>query len=413
MELYNYQSQIVQEDKKRCGLFTSTGTGKTRIALLLAKGKTLCIVPKTQRDDGNWEREFKKLDLKIDLTVISKEEFKKNHKKLDKFNTIIGEEAHVLLGVTPNTRYRNKQQIPKASQLFEAINEYLTRTKPERLYLVTATPIRTPMTVWGAAKLLGYDFNFYDWRNAFYQKIPMPGREVYVPKSDEKTKERLAVVVKRLGYTGQLSDYFDVPGQSYRTIYLNLTAKQKEKLKELPLEFPDPIVLIGKRHQVEQGILSGNEFEAPQSFPNEKLEKIEELALEFPKMVIFARYIAQIAQIDARLNALGYKVIILTGQTKDRGMAIKEAEESKECILIAQCQISSGWEVPSIPVMVFASMDYSIVNRVQAEGRILRANHLKKNLYLDLIVRGGIDEAVKKSIENKKDFNEKLYASSL
>jgi hypothetical protein len=49
------------------------------------------------------------------------------------------------------------------------------------------------------------------------------------------------------------------------------------------------------------------------------------------------------------------------------------------------------------------------VDRVQAEGRILRANHLKKNLYIDLVVRGGVDEAVMECIKQKKSFDERLY----
>jgi len=418
--LYEHQKRIISDDPKKCGLFLGTGSGKTRIALMLSslqKGSVLVICPKTQKEDGNWEREHNEIIANKygmntnNLTTISKETFKRDHASLPKFDTVIIDEAHTALGVTPNIRWRNKQPIPKASQLFEAIETYLKRTGPERLYLVTATPIRTPMTVYAAARLLGKNVDFYQWRNNFYTKLPMPGREVFVPRSDTATKEKLATLVKQLGYVGQLSDYFDVPPQTFITKYVELSAKQKLRIKQLSLEYPDPIVLIGKRHQVENGVLSGDEYNAPEYFENEKLDEIETLALQFPKMLIFARYIAQIEQIATFLRSKGYNVVTLTGNTKDRASVISEAEKSANCILIAQCQISSGWEVPSIPVVVYASMDYSVVNRVQSEGRVLRANHLKKNLYIDLVTKGGVDEAVQKSIKNKKDFNEKLYVN--
>jgi len=228
-------------------------------------------------------------------------------------------------------------------------------------------------------------------------------------KSDTDTKKLLATFVKKLGYVGQLSDYFDVPDQTYRVIHIGLTDKQKRRLKELPMEYPDPLVLVGKRHQVENGCLAGDEYNPSEEYENEKLEKLVELSFEFPRMVIFAKYRHQIAQIHHRMVKEGKKVLVLTGDTKDRGKVIFEANNSKECIFIAQAQVSSGWELPDYPVMVFASMSYSVVDRIQGEGRILRANKLKKNLYIDLVVKDGVDNAVYKCISNKKDFNEKLY----
>lgn len=410
-QLYSHQKQIITDDRKKTGLWLGTGAGKSRIALLLAKGKTLIICPKTQFEDKNWEREAEKLGMTpADLYIISKEMFKKLAPNLPRFTTVIVDECHTVLGVTPNIRYRKKQAIPKASQLFESLEEYLTKYPPDRLYLVTATIIRSPMTVWAAAKLLGKDFDFYNWRREFYVKLPMPGREVYVPKNDVDTKNKLANVVKALGYVGRLSDYFDVPDQTYKTMFLEPTTEQKKRIKELALEYPEPIVLLGKKHQVENGILAGNEFSAPESFKNEKIDILLELSLEFPRMIIFAKYSAQITEIARVFNkSTDKEVFVLEGATKDRGALIKAANECFNGVFIVQAQISAGWELPEWPVMVFASMSYSVVDRIQGEGRILRANALKKNLYIDLVVKGGIDEAVYNSIINKQDFNERIY----
>lgn len=412
MELYDHQKKILNEDPKKCGLFLGTGSAKTAIALHLAYGKTLVIAPKTQKEDRNWEREKEKWGLSIDLTVISKETLRKEAKNIERYNTIIVDEAHTALGVTPNIRWKNKQPIPKTSQLFEELYSYIKRTSPERIYLCTATIVKSPMTVWGATKILGLDFDFYKWRNYFYTKLPMPGREVWVPKKDKEVKEKLASIVKKMGYVGRLEDYFDVPDQTFKTIYLELKEEQKERIKELKTEYPDPIVYIGKRHQIENGVLSGDEFSNPEYFSNEKMDKIVELSEEFSRIIIFAKYRSQIEQIASRMHKEGKKVFILTGDTKDRGKLIFEANNSEEYVFIAQAQISAGWEIPKCPVMLFASMTYSYVDYAQGLGRILRANNLKKNLYIHLIVKGGIDEAVYKNIINKQDFDEKLYVQT-
>lgn len=414
-QLFKHQQKIIDDDSKSCGLFLGTGTGKTRTALMLSRGSTLVICPKTQKEDGNWEREFKKLgrDAIIDdLKTISKETFRRDHETLPKFDTVIVDEAHTCLGVTPNTRWRNKQEIPRASQLFEALEMYLQRTRPTRFYLATATIMKSPMTVWAAMKLLrpGIDTqHFLQFRNQFHTKLPMPGRDVWVPRSDSATKDELAAIVRSLGYVGRLQDFFDVPDQTFKTDHIELTAKQKVRLKELPLEYPEPIVRLGKRHQVENGVLTGDEFTPTEHFDNNKVDKILEYAEEFPQMVVFAKYIAQIDALRQALHRHAIPYLILTGATSDRGALLAQAKAMPRCVFIAQAHISAGWELPEYPVMIFASRTYSFVDYDQAIGRIQRANNIKKNLYINLVVKGGIDEAVDKSLVNKQDFNERLF----
>lgn len=420
---YAHQEKIIREDPKKCGLWLGTGSGKGFIALSLAVGDILVICPKTIREAGVWEREYKEIltahlekypsknkfpTIKPRLTVMSKEEFKRDAAHLPRFQTVIADEVHTLLGVTPNTRQRNRMSIPKASQLYEAFEAYIERTKPERLYLLSATIVKSPMTVWAAAKILGRKIDFYKFRDIFYSRLPMPGREVWVPKHSKEIKEKLARIVHTLGYVGRLDEYFDVPEQTFITKYVELTPKQQARIRELRLEYPEPIVRIGKQHQVENGVLAGDEFNAPEMFPNAKEEAILDYALQFPRIVIFVKYTAQIKQIQDLLTKAKYHTWVLDGQTKNRGAVIKQAGEI-DGILIVQAQISAGWEIPLTPVMIFASRTYSFVDYAQAQGRILRANALKKNLYINLVVRGGVDEAVDDSLANKRDFDERLY----
>lgn len=434
MQLYQHQKDIIAEDLKKTGLFLGTGSGKTLTALMLAEGSTLVICPKTQKEDKNWEREFMRMHHPIvstrtteernlvvayrisKLTIISKEEFRRDWEELPRFDTVIVDETHTCLGVTPNTRQRKKQIIPKASQLYEALDEFIKKTNPDRIYLCTATIMRSPMTVWGASQILGYKdangdaWDFYDFRRRFYTRLPMPGREVYQAKSDDATKDMLASLVKKLGYTGRLEDFFDVPAQTYKTINVELSELQKMRIKDMSLEYPEPIVRVGKIHQIENGVLAGDEFSNGEHFHTEKLDKIWEISLEFPRFIIFAKYRAQIDAIAASFREKGKNVLTLTGDTKDRGEVILTANKAKECVFIAQAQISAGWELPEYPCMVFASRTYSFVDYDQAIGRIQRANNIKKNLYIHLVVKGGVDEAVHDTLENKKDFNERIYA---
>jgi superfamily II DNA or RNA helicase len=406
--LYDHQKRILNDDPKYSGIFTGTGSGKTRIALELARGSTLVIAPKQQTLDKTWENNAEKFGIIINLRVISKETFRRDWQTLPRFDTVIVEEAHTCLGATPYTKSVKRVSVPKNSQLFDALDSFLRATKPERLYLCTATIIKNPMTVWAAWKLLGKEWDWYKWRDTFYFRIKMGFREIWSVRRDEATKARLAEAVKSIGYVGRLEEFFDVPDQTFIVKNIELTEKQKQRIKELPLEYPEPITLIGKKHQVENGILLGNEFSQTEIFDNGKIDEIIELSYANTRMIVFARYTEQINQIEGALKKEGKKTFTLTGATKDREGVMNEAKACDDYVFIAQCQVSSGWELPECPVVVFASCDYSFVNRVQAEGRVQRANNIKKNLYIDLIA-GSIDKAVYECLKSKKSFDERLY----
>ena len=160
MELYKHQKSILKDDPKKCLIAWGTGSGKTATALMLAEGNTLVIAPKTTRDDKTWQNNLKKLGKDVKLTVISKEEIRRDYMSLPAFDTLIIDEAHTIAGVTPNVKYKNRKPYPKTSQLFEACHSYIKMNKPKRLYLLTATPIRSPMSVLALAWLLDKEIDF-------------------------------------------------------------------------------------------------------------------------------------------------------------------------------------------------------------------------------------------------------------
>lgn len=420
MKLFEHARRIVDDNCQTFGpyfgLWLGTGSTKTRIALAHGRGRScLVICPKTNRDERTWEREVEKIredepGFPVDLRVVSKEEFRRDWETYPRYDVVIGDEAHTLLGATPATRWRKKVPGPRCSQVFEALLGYVRKHRPDRVLLLTATLAKQPMTVWAAGVVLGNDWDWQEFRQVYYTRLPIPGREVWVAKKDEATRDRLARTIAGLGWVGRLEDWLDVPEQTYETRTFELTAEQKARIAALRVEYPEPIVQVGKRHQVENGCLAGDEFAAPQEFACAKDAAIIELADEFPKLCVVAKYTAQLRRLERLLRAEGREVFVLDGATADRGGTIAAANAAEACVLLVQAQVAAGWEIPAFPCMVFASMSYSVVDRVQAEGRILRANHLKKNLYVTLVARGGVDEAVAECVAGKVDFSERVYA---
>ena len=408
MKLFKHQQDIINADPKKCGLFLGTGSGKSLTALHLARGKTLVICPKTTAEDGTWIKNGIG-----NVTVISKETFRRDwDTKLRgiRFDTIIIDEAHTVCGISPVFKWVKKQPVPKTSQLFDACLNFIQQTNPERLYLLTATPVRNPLAVFALMCLLGKKTldSFESFRRAFYIPVKMNHREIYMAKKDEDSQDKLGKLVQSIGYTGRLSDFADVPEQTHRVVNVPLSKEQVYRLSGIAMEYPDPLVLVGKRHQIEQGVLKGDEYNLSEKFPTAKLAILEDLYEEFGKVLIFAKYTEQIEQIAEHFEAI-CPVYTLTGSTKDRGVVIEAAERSSNCIVIAQASVSAGYELPSFRCTIFASMDFSVVSYIQALGRTLRINNLQKNLYIYLL-SGDIDKRVYKSVvENKMDFQEAIY----
>lgn len=406
---YKHQKDLIELAPAKRLVAFGCGAGKTRTTLKLAfdkGGSVLVVAPKTQVLDRTWERELEKCGFSMPLTVISKEKFKKD--PYQKADILILDESHCFLGVTSSTRYRRKIEIPRTSQLFEATLAWVAENKPKAIYLCSATPFPTPLALWGVARLFGEEWDYFAFRRKFYRYVPNIGRGVWLPARDKETEAVLKQLATKFGTFGRLEDFFDVPDQTHKPITVGLSSHQKAALKELPLAYPEPLVRVGKKHQVEQGILDGSTFD------EYKTEEVLALMKEFDKVLVFARYTAQIEAMAKALAQQGtHTVLTLTGATGDRRTLMEMAEmKDKKIVVIAQSQISTGYELPSFRCTVFASMSYSFVDYEQALGRTQRANNISKNVYVYLL-SDEVDEAVLKCVQSKKDFNEELFTQGL
>jgi len=421
MELYDHQKAIIDDDPKRVPLALGTGTGKTRTCLELAEGRTLVVCLKQGRDDKTWEENAEKFELIINLKVISKEDFRRDHKKLPPCDTLIFDEAHTILGVNATTNIQKGKEVIHKSKLFDAALWYIEKHQPTRMYFASATMIPLPMKLWALAKLFGKKWDFFKFRQEFYFAKQKGWKTTWMQRKGINEKERLASLFKsNLGaYAGRLQDFTDVPEQTHHTKYVELTGDQKESIKKAKETITDMSSLRAKLRQIENGIQytytvekSGKDEKISKSvekYKNNKLDYILEKAEEFPKMLIFADYTAQVYEIVDMLKKAGYDAVARTGETNNPNI-FKESELIENRIVVAQARISAGYEFKTCPCVIFASKSNAYVDYDQGIGRVLRADALKKNLYIHLVVKGGLDEQCHKNIMDGEDFQEMIMS---
>ncbi len=394
---YTHQKIILELGPKKHLLAWGCGTGKTYTAIKLCGNKsTLVICPKSIKEQ--WFNEVEKHAEWSMGQVFTKEEFKKNHLRCGRFGCIIVDESHFFHGMTG---FRKK------SGMLKALLAYIKLHNPEKIYLLTATPyMSTPWNIYAAAQILGYNWDYKKYKEYFFSMVNFGGR-FPVPVIKKNIEKDIANLVRRLGSTISLQDCFDVPEQTYQVEYFKLTAEQKKAIEGLEEE---GIARWTRIHQICGGTLKSDGYSANAEYECEKMDRVLQLAEEHDKLIIICRYNHEIEvignKIKQKLSKIYHKI---NGSVRNRHEIIKEAEKSKEAIVIIQASCSEGFELPSFPVMVHYSYDFSLKNAIQMQGRILRANHLKKNVYISLVVKGSIDEDVYKCIQAKKDFDLEIY----
>lgn len=402
MLLSPIQQTIIDDNRLKTIIGLGTGKGKTLTSLLLAKGKILIVVDKQQYVDKTFENTLTKFNLDKDITVLTIDQFRKTWDTLPYFDTLIIDECHKQLGGAV-VYFRFKTYF-KPSSICNAMLSYVKKHNPERIYPLTATIEASPMTIYNACKIIGVNYNLEDWIKAFYFLL----NDRYKVKKDDKTTDRLIAIVSKNGY---YEKHDEAPPQIYKQIYLENTPEQQKRIKEIKVEYQD-IQQVSKIYQIENGVLKGNQFAPSETFSCLKYDIIKDIAKEHKRLIIFATFTEQIERINNLLQK-DFNTYKLTGQTKkkDREVLLSNLQQSDEYILIVNTAINSGWELKHCPTMCFFSVPYSTRShqRIQAEGRIQRHGNLKVNTYIDIITKGGVNEALYHAQKNGKKFSEKLY----
>ena len=375
---YDHQIKFWNKNPDRYLLAWQPRLGKTIAALRWAKTPPLIICPKFLV--AQWEEECRKEGIKA--YVIGKERFRIDHKTFPKYETVIVDEAHTLAGY--------------GSQVSKALLWYLTKHNVSRITLLSGTPYTaSPWCVFLYGQFLrhwGKD-KYIRFRNAFFYEQYFGRKTVWLPRTDQKTKDKLIKLLQSLGETLATDEVFDLPDTMTIPVYFHETKEQaKAKAEDETIHH---LARFSALHQIEAG-------------PGMKDEWLKDLCEKNPKVMIVCRYTDQIARLKEVLK--DHNPIVLEGATKDKKSITEEAERSEKCTFVVNGAIAEGWGVPSFPIMVFASIDFSYIKFFQMSQRNKGPKQDQKTVDYVLLIKNGVDEDIWKCLEKKEDFSVALFA---
>ncbi len=384
--LYKHQADFLEANPDRAILSWEAGLGKTRAAIEWLNKRphlkmALIVVPKAIQT--KWKEDIQRWKCCVMTTVMTKEQVKKiTPEQYRNFDAFIGDEAHHFASPLFVAKER--------SQVTEAVYKIIRSHPSMPILLLTANVVRSsPANFHTLAYMSVKQIDWPKYRDYFYRLMQLPylPRPAWIPKPKWQ-KEMPKLIAKHCSVV-LMRDCFDVPIHEYQTIQVTLSDDTKANIQALKHEEWEPMKLWCAEHRLENG--------------DEKLEEIKKIAEGRKKIVIICRYKEQIANYAKALEKIR-EVFVLTGDTKDQGQTIKDAQDSAECFLIVQSQVTAGYDLDQFACMIFASCDWSWVNHSQAMGRINRAHNLHRNEYIYLVA-GDKDKAILDAMEQKKDFD--------
>lgn len=132
---------------------------------------------------------------------------------------------------------------------------------------------------------------------------------------------------------------------------------------------------------------------------------IESAQEEEKKLVVMARFVPELDDIEALLQKKRIGYACVRGGVKDRAEEVRRFQEDDDCrIFIGQIQAAGmGLTLTAASTMVFFSLDYNMANFDQAKARIHRVSQTKNCHYIYLCCRNTIDNKVLRALRDKID----------
>tara|TARA_B100000214_G_scaffold42057_1_gene26429 strand:- start:18893 stop:20320 length:1428 start_codon:yes stop_codon:yes gene_type:complete len=447
---YDHQRNALNEsaEKVQWAYFMEMGTGKTKVTIdnigyLSFKGKinaALIIAPKSVYTI--WETEIEThmpnaIKYKIYKWNIDKP---KEYEKLNKYEHLriflINVEAlSTKRGFNACVDFltKNKQNFVALDESTTIKNKSAKRTKnilglrglAQVRRILTGSPItKSPLDLFTqcqflSPELLGFS-SYLAFRNRYAEMTDIPvgsGRYISVPKYYKRLEE-LEIKLKQFATRirkDQCLDlkpkvrskrYIELDGES-KQIYNRLRTSALAIVEDSTISFSNKLTEIIKLHQVCNGFTKDDEGKML-ALHDYKLKALQEIIEETDgKIIIWANYLWNIHEIKHFLETrYGHdSVVSIFGEVSviERKKAVERIQTDPNCRFLVGNPTTGGFglTLTACNTVVYYSNNYNLEVRMQSEDRAHRMGQTGTVVYVDIVAKNTLDEAILKSLINK------------
>lgn len=342
----------------------------------------------------------------VEIVVVNYESVWRLEKELLEFNAdlIIADEAHKI----------------KEARTSQSKGMHHLGDKARFKLLLTGTIITNKeIDVFSQYRFLNssiFGNSFYTFRNRYFD---MTGYGNYTPRFKSHMKEDFLRRLHSIAYRVTKEECLDLPSVMEEVRQVELEPKAKKIYRELEKESYTELVnsevsavnvltKLLRLSQVTGGHLTDDEGDTNlvSTAKLDALSDIIDAAMgEDKKLVIMARFIPEMNDIQDLLEKKKIEYATVRGGVKDRAEEIRRFQEEPECkVFIGQIAAAGlGITLTAASTMVFYSLDYSMSNFEQAKARIHRVSQTNNCLYIYLVAKGTVDTKILRALRNKVD----------
>jgi SNF2 family DNA or RNA helicase len=263
---------------------------------------------------------------------------------------------------------------------------------------------------------------FYSFRNRYFS---MTGYGNHTPILKRSMEDELTRKIHSIAYRATKAECLDLPPitdiirnvelePAAMKLYKNLVKDSYTELNIGEVAATNILTRLLRLSQLTGGFLSSDDVERPQTVSKAKLEALSDIietAQESgEKLVVIARFVAEIEAIKKHLDKQHIKYSAISGETKDRTEQVRRfQEEADVTVFIGQIATAGlGITLTAASTLVFYSFDYNFANFEQSKARIHRVGQTNPCTYIYLVAQNTIDEKILTALRNKADLAKTL-----
>lgn len=393
--LYPSQQKIVDQAKPNWMYALGTSSGKSLIALThwkqYSKGEPILIVqPPAKLKSGEWAEEVKKFSeyhgIEIEFEQLSIGMLAKKWKAYKGYFLIL-DEAHLCKNPTSQ---RGKAAISLTKQSTNFV-------------LLTATPGGTYEDLIAYMMMFGHYKNktHYMREHAVYGDLHLGSRTVKVVQDWRNT----SVIDKKFdSFAIKLpTEYFvDLPKSTERFVEFKKSPIYNKAKKERVIDVENEEVILDTPMKLMSTLRYLTNQKDKLAYVKEFLENTDE------NTVIFYNFKRERLDLIEICNQLDKKTYEVNGQNFE----LPPMDERLAADTVAICQYQSASEAINLShasQVIYMTPTYSYLNYKQSLGRCVRHKGKPHVMIHKFKTKGSVEADVWKALENKEDFDEKLY----
>jgi len=262
--------------------------------------------------------------------------------------------------------------------------------------------------------------NFYAFRNRYCVMGGFNRQQIV----GYRNMDELIRKAHRIAYRVTKGDCLDLPEETFENRYVNFRPADRKLYDRLRrtsvaelesggrITAPTVLTKLLRLQQLTGGFLRPDESARPEHVNSAKLDALMDIVDDYVicegrKLVVFARFTAEIDLISKALKERGIRFGCLDGRTpvseRDRLVAEFQNDPGMK-VFVAQIQTAGlGITLHAASTEVFYSLDFNYASYTQALARIHRVGQHHPCTYIHLLVENTVDEKVLASLRKKDD----------